>query len=304
MPASRSGRTLDFVSEVQTKTTPAARSPTAASMASRSRSRCSSESANTMDEPCRAAASPMAATTPMKNGFWRSGMITRHMSETWRRSARAFGLRMYPDAATASCTRRTSSGSTVVTPLTTRDTVADDTPAAAATSWIVTRRFSRPATPDRVIDSSESSPITGCSRRLRAPGRTRVQQYADFSIRALRTFCSASCGASRTQMTVVHTLIRRSASLLNDPDHIVDTITATRRRLRRTHRKRSANGPRREAAARANVDASPAGSRTWRPSDRPRPRQAAEPRTDSTPPGAGLAARPASCRSLQPAPPG
>ena len=55
------------------------------------------------------------------------------------RSTRALSLRRKPSASMASWTRRSVSGVTPGSPLTTRDTVLRPTPARAATSFIVGR---------------------------------------------------------------------------------------------------------------------------------------------------------------------
>ena len=65
-----------------------------------------------------------------------SGRISPMISELLRRRLRAVRLGTKPSSAAASRTSRTFSPETFA-PLNTRETVAAETPARAATSWIV-----------------------------------------------------------------------------------------------------------------------------------------------------------------------
>ena len=72
----------------------------------------------------------------VKNGFSMSGSTRAMSSECWRRSERAVRLGVYPSSVTARRTAAARSGLTVLS-LSTRDTVAVETPASAATSLIL-----------------------------------------------------------------------------------------------------------------------------------------------------------------------
>src|SRR5579875_1452860 len=89
----------------------------------------------------------MLRTRSVKKGLWISETMRNHTLACRVRRLLATRLRWYPSWSTTAWTRATSLGSTLALPLSTRDTVAVETPAAVATSEMVLT----PQIPDGIV---------------------------------------------------------------------------------------------------------------------------------------------------------
>src|SRR5947209_19816259 len=94
--------------------------------------------------PCSYAVSSTARLIEVKNGLRISETIKPRVLDCWERKLRATRFGRYPNRSTAAITRARTSGRTCRPLESTRDTVAVDTPAASATSLMLTIRTYHP----------------------------------------------------------------------------------------------------------------------------------------------------------------